>query len=236
MTQSHRNTVVVLQARTGSHRLPGKALHILAGRPLVTHCLERLIAAQIGTVVLATTTASADDVLVHLADNLGVPVVRGSESDVLRRFVSVVNRFPAEVIVRATGDNPAVDVDSPARVLTELESASADYVVESGLPYGAGVEAFRRSVLMQAHAGAEDPEDREHVTTWIKRPNHQCRVCVLPAPTPHRRPELRLTVDTSSDLAYMRRLLAAAGAHTRVVPLADIIRAADRLSQLSEAA
>lgn len=71
MKPSLRNAVVVLQARTGSHRLPGKALHILAGRPLVTHCLERLIAARIGTVVLATTTASADDALVHIADNLG---------------------------------------------------------------------------------------------------------------------------------------------------------------------
>ena len=152
MKPSLRNAVVVLQARTGSHRLPGKALHILAGRPLVTHCLERLIAARIGTVVLATTTASADDALVHIADNLGVPVVRGSESDVLRRFVSVVNQFPAEVVVRATGDNPAVDVDSPARLLTALETSSRDYVVERGLPYGAGVEAFRRSVLIDAGA------------------------------------------------------------------------------------
>ena len=154
----------------------------------------------------------------------------------LRRFVSVVNQFPAEVVVRATGDNPAVDVDSPARLLTALETSSRADGVERGLPYGAGVEAFRRSVLMQAHAEAVDPEDREHVTTWIKGSPHRCRVCVLPAPTPLRRPELRLTVDTAEDLTYMRRLLAAAGAQTRVVPLVDIIRTADRLTQLTEVA
>jgi len=231
-----QNTVVVLQARMGSHRLPGKALHILAGRPLVTHCLERLIAAGTGTVVLATTTASADDALVQIADTLGVPAVRGSESDVLRRFASVVNQFPAEVVVRATGDNPAVDVDAPARLLTALDTSSSDYVVERGLPYGAGVEVFRRGVLMQADAEAEDPEDREHVTTWIKRSTHRHRVTVLPAPTPLRRPELRLTVDTTEDLTYMRRLLTAAGAQTGVVPLVDIIRTADNLSQLTEVA
>jgi spore coat polysaccharide biosynthesis protein SpsF (cytidylyltransferase family) len=236
MKPSPRNAVVVLQARTGSHRLPGKALHILAGRPLVAHCLERLKAARVGTVVLATTTASADDALVQIADTLGIPAVRGSESDVLARFVTVVNQFPAEVVVRATGDNPAVDVDSPARLLTALETSSSDYIVESGLPYGAGVEVFRRSVLMQAHAEAEAPEDREHVTTWIKESPGRYRVTVLPAPTPLRRPALRLTVDTADDLTYMRRLLAAAGAQTRVVPLTDIIRTADRLSQLPEVA
>ena len=103
MKLSPRNTVVVLQARMGSQRLPGKALHILAGRPLVTHCLERLMAARIGTVVLATTTASADDALVQIADTLGIPVVRGPESDVLRRFVSVVNQFPVSPATAARG-------------------------------------------------------------------------------------------------------------------------------------
>ena len=89
---------------------------------------------------------------------------------------------------------------------------------------------------MQADAEAEDPEDREHVTTWIKGLTHRHRVRVLPAPTPLRRPELRLTVDTTEDLTYMRRLLPAAGAQTGVVPLVDIIRTADNLSQLTEVA
>lgn len=228
--------IVVLQARTASRRLPGKALQIVSGRPLIAHCVERLRAASVGRVVLATTSARSDDVLAGLAADMGVDVVRGSESDVLARFVEVLRQFPAEIVLRATGDNPAVDVDSPKRVVRALETASADYVVESDLPYGAAVEAVRRDALLQAHAVVHDDDDREHVTTWIKRHPEQFRVRWVPAPPPVRRPDLRLTVDTAVDLAYLRRVLDAAGGADGIVPLHEIIHAADRLVKPAEVA
>ena len=236
MSRSPQNVVVILQARTGSRRLPGKVLRGLAGRSLVTHCRERLLAARGGSVVLATTTESTDDVLADLAQGLDVPVVRGSEPDVLGRFALVANRFPAHVVLRATGDNPAVDSEVPARLLTALASSSCDYVAEDGLPYGAGLEVFRREVLMQAHAEAQHPDDREHVTTWVKRNTRRYHVRLVPPPAPIRRPDLRFTIDTPGDLAYMRRVFEAAGAGERIVPLADIIRAADECAQIAEVA
>ena len=186
-------SVVILQARMSSRRLPGKALKLLAGRPLVTHCLERLTAAGVGPVVLATTTARADDVLVGLGEAAGVRVVRGPEHDVLARFAMVLAEYPARVVIRATADNPVVDTDGPARVLRWLDEASADYVVEDGLPYGTAVEAILGDALVHADRIARDSVDREHVTTWIKRHTERFRVHVVSAPGPVRRPDLRLT-------------------------------------------
>lgn len=235
MTSPDR-TVVVLQARMGSRRLPGKAMALVAGRPLVSHCLDRLRASEVGPVVLATTTNREDDVLARIADVVGVSVVRGADDDVLSRFADVVRTHPARLIVRATADNPAVDIDAVRRVQRWIDIGNADYVVEDGLPYGSGVEAIRTDVLVQAHLSARAPADREHVTTWITRHSDRFRIQRIPAPRRVRRPDLRFTVDTPTDLAYMRRVLSEAGTRTGVVTLSDIIEVADHTSASAQVA
>ncbi len=223
------STVVVLQARMGSRRLPGKVMRRLAGRPLVEHCLDRLIASDVGPVVLATTTTSADDVLVEMGAAAGVEVVRGPEHDVLGRFDRVLDRYPVRVVIRATADNPAVDLESPRRIMAIIDRQSADYVVEDDLPFGAAVEAVRVDALRDACGSTQGLDDREHVTTYVKRMTDRFRVIRASAPEDVRRPDLRLTVDTEGDLAFMRHVLDTAGAREGVVPLPVIIEAADQV-------
>ena len=225
------SALVILQARLGSQRVPGKVLAPLAGVPLVEYCVARLVAAAVGPVVLATTTRPEDQALLDLAARLGVAGVAGPVDDVLARFAAVVTRYPdADCIVRATGDNPFVDIDAPGRVLKSLE-AGADYAVEEALPLGTAVEAVRRDVLLQAQRDAATPYDREHVTPWVRRADAVVRVAP-PAPAAVRAPDLRLTVDTPDDLVLAQRvaaLLAAAGGDPRLAPLRDVIAAARRL-------
>ncbi len=223
------STVVVLQARMGSRRLPGKVMRRIAGRPLIEHCLDRLIASDVGPVVLATTTTSADDVLVEMGAAAGVEVVRGPEHDVLGRFDRVLDRYPVRVVIRATADNPAVDLESPRRIMAIIDRQSADYVVEDDLPFGAAVEAVRVDALRDACGSTQGLDDREHVTTYVKRMTDRFRVIRASAPEDVRRPDLRLTVDTEGDLAFMRHVLDTAGAREGVVPLPVIIEAADQV-------
>jgi spore coat polysaccharide biosynthesis protein SpsF len=225
------SALVVLQARMGSHRLPGKVLAPLAGVPLVEYCIARLCAAAVGPVVLATTTRPEDRVLLELAARLGVAGIAGPVDDVLARFAAVAQQYPqAEYVVRATGDNPFVDIEAPGRVLKALE-AGADYAVEEALPLGSAVEGVRRDVLLQAQRDAATPYDREHVTPWVQRADAVVRVAPT-APEPVRAPDLRLTVDTPDDLVLAQRvaaLLAAKGGDPRLAPLRDVIAAARRL-------
>jgi spore coat polysaccharide biosynthesis protein SpsF (cytidylyltransferase family) len=202
---------IVLQARMDSTRLPGKALMPIGDAPLVTHCLRRLVAAGVARVVLATTDRPQDDVLAGVATQLGVPVYRGEVDDVLARMAAAAEAFDLDPVVRATGDNPAVDIQAPGRVLEALRAARADYVVEQGLPCGAAVEAVTRDALRLAVREARDPEDREHVTTWVRRQTDRFRLVYPEAPAPLRRADLRLTVDLPDDLAYVRTLFARSG-------------------------
>ena len=222
--------VVVLQARMGSTRLPGKVLADIDGRSILAHCIARLTSAAVGPLVVATTVEKEDAAVEAEALRWGARVFRGPRDDVLQRFLLVADSLNARVLVRATADNPAVDADAPERVLSALAVHRADHVVEAGLPVGGAVEAVTVSALREAAQASADPYDREHVTPWVRTHPGRCRALVPPAPAHLLRPDLRLTVDTPVDLAFVGRVLAAVGAGARVVPLSEIIGAADRES------
>jgi spore coat polysaccharide biosynthesis protein SpsF len=227
--------IIVLQARLASRRLPGKALALVGGRPILARCLDRLQAGGAAPVILATTTNREDDTLAAVAIGQGVPVVRGPDADVLRRFLMVADLFGAAYIIRATADNPAVDIDAPQRVLQTLLGSDVDYATESGLPYGAAVEAVTVDALHRADAMAVDASDREHVTQLV-RCNRLFQAIEVAAPRAVHRPDLRLTVDTLHDLAYMRGVLSAFADDAIEPPLAAIVAAADALMPASETA
>ena len=219
--------VIVVQARMASLRLPGKALAKIGARSILGHCLERLRIGGAAPVLVATTTNPEDDPLVAEAESYDVPVLRGPDRDVLARFVMAATVAGTRYVVRATADNPAVDMDAPGRLLTVLRASGAAYASEDGLPCGAAVEALTTDALRRANDLAATADDREHVTTLIRRDRARFASLVVPAPEPLRRPDLRFTVDTPEDLRAMREISARMG-HPRVEPaLGAIIAAAD---------
>lgn len=221
-----RRAGIILQARLGSSRLPGKALATIAGQTILEHCLRRLMFPGVAPVVLATTDRPEDQALVDVAERLGAAVFRGDASDVLGRFVAAADAFGFESIVRATGDNPGTDIEAPGRLLSALRAAEADYVHEQGLPYGAAVEAVTRDALIRAAHETTQPDDREHVTIYVRRNTHLFHVLELLAPAPLRRPGVRLTVDTAEDLARVRAIFERAGSD--MPSLRQLIEAAGR--------
>jgi spore coat polysaccharide biosynthesis protein SpsF len=225
---------ILLQARMASTRLPGKALELIEDRPLLEHCLRRLVSAGVARVVLATTVLEEDSVLCDLATRLGVAVYRGSAADVLARMAKAAEAFDLNPVIRATGDNPAVDIDAPGRVLAAMRELHVDYVCEDGLPIGAAVEGVTRDALLRAAREANAPGDREHVTTWVKRRTDLWNLAFPAPPAPLRRADLRVTVDTPADLAYVRSLYARAG--TEQPSLRALIEAAEPLKQKREVA
>ena len=218
-------TAVILQVRMASTRLPGKALADIAGRTLLGHCLWRLLAGDL-PVIVATTTRPEDDAIVKEARRYDAMVFRGSDKDVLGRYFEAATAYGTVEIVRATGDNPAIDVQAPARSLLLLRRGRADHVTECGLPLGAAVEAVTIEALAHAHALTTDPYDREHVTPFVRQQPMFTTLCAV-APLEVRRPDVRLTIDTVEDLEFMRAVLAPFRQARRPPSLADIIQMAD---------
>ncbi len=194
----------------GSTRLPGKVLADLAGRPMLEQQLWRLVLARrVDAVVVATTENPTDDPICELAERLGLACYRGSEHDVLARFVGAARAHRADVIVRVTADCPLLDpeiVDTVVR--TMLDDPLADYasnVLERSHPRGLDVEAVRASVLERIAATVTSAEAREHVTWHLVREKpDDFRLRSVTEDDDHT--DLRWTVDTADDLALVRRL------------------------------
>jgi len=122
-----RSSLCVVQARTGSTRLPGKVLQELSGRPLLRFMLDRLADLRVDELVVATSTLERDDAVADIAAAAGRPVVRGSESDVLDRFVAALDAHPADYVVRLTADCPIADPVLVEAVIARHLDRGADY-------------------------------------------------------------------------------------------------------------
>jgi spore coat polysaccharide biosynthesis protein SpsF len=205
------STVAVVQARTGSSRFPGKVLAELEGAPLLTQELRRLRRARmLDEIVVATTTSEGDDAVVELAEREGVRWYRGSETDVLGRYVAAAREAGAESVVRVTADCPLLDPEVVDLVVARLHESEAelDYasnVVERSFPQGLDVEAFFVDVLERLNRLASSPSAREHVT-WYLRFEHPELFLVGSVDAEDDDSDLRWTVDTPSDLELVRRL------------------------------
>lgn len=202
-------TTVVVQARMGSSRLPGKVLADLGGRPVLDLLLDRLAALPDTTVVLATSDRDLDDPVAAHGERRGAAVVRGPEDDVLARFVLALDEHPADVVVRITADCPLVDPAVVAAAVAAHHETMADHtsnILHRTFPDGLDVEVVAAPVLRQAADEAVDPADREHVTPFVyHRPDRFRLVSVEAEPALGRE---RWTLDTAADLDRLRAIVA----------------------------
>lgn len=202
------STMAFLQARMGSTRLPGKVLMPIQGQSILERAVRRLKASPaVDEVVVLTSCRDVDDVVEAEARRLRVPAYRGPELDVLARFYEAAVRFRPDIIVRATADNPLIDIGSITRIVTGLRSRGLDLCMENGLPYGAATEAVTAEALTRAHLESHTARDREHVTLYIKEHPESFRVGYLRAPESVRFPDLRVTVDTCEDFSFVENVI-----------------------------
>jgi spore coat polysaccharide biosynthesis protein SpsF (cytidylyltransferase family)/aryl-alcohol dehydrogenase-like predicted oxidoreductase len=197
---------VVIQARMGSSRLPGKSLMMLGDRPVLQWVVDR--ARQIpGTsgVVVATSREHRDDPIASYCKRYGLPVFRGSESDVLDRFAACAREQHADAAVRITGDCPLLDPAESGRVVAAFkQTKNCDYASNISpriVPDGLDTEVISRAALETAWREATDPADREHVTLFVRRqPERFVSVSVNGTPVAS---VGRLTLDTLADFTVL---------------------------------
>ncbi len=165
--------VGIIQARTGSSRLPGKILMNVAGKTLLEHMVERIShSKKLDKIVIATTTKSTDDAIVEIAKKLKIDYFRGSEDDVLDRYYNASKKFDANVVVRLCSDCPLLDGNVIDDVLDDYFTGGYDYVsnlvpLPRTYPDGLSVEVFSSELLNDAQFNAKKPSEREHVTFYM---------------------------------------------------------------------
>ena len=207
-------TVAIIQARTGSTRLPGKVLMPLLGKPILTRVVDRTRrAALVDEVVVATTALPSDDAIERLATEAGWAIVRGSEADLVDRYRAAARAHEAEIVVRITSDCPLIDPGLIDDVVREIGASGADYASNTleprTYPRGLDVEAFTAAALERAWAEDTDPASREHATPYIYRHPEIFRLARVAGSEDNS--SHRWCVDTPEDFELVRRIYESLG-------------------------
>ena len=119
----------IIQARTGSTRLPSQVLFEIGGVALLEYELRRVQRSElIDKIVVATTDLPADEKIAQLCQKIGVDYFRGSEKDVLDRYYQCSLQYPDyKTIIRITGDCPLIDAQVIDQVISLFEKSDCDY-------------------------------------------------------------------------------------------------------------
>jgi len=203
-------TVAIIQARLGSTRLPGKILADICGQTMIEHVVSRVeCAKRIDEVVIATTDQETDQLFVDFCNEKQWNVFRGSENDVLSRYVGAARQFGADRIVRVTSDCPLIDpglIDELISILSMVQGIdyACNFYPKRRYPRGLDCEALTFDALQRIDAEAQLPEFREHVTLYAYRKSGSFSIGSTTCANDHS--DLRWTVDTAEDLDLIRQI------------------------------
>lgn len=200
------NLAVIIQARMGSTRLPGKIFKDICGQPMLAHVISRVRRASLpNNVIVATSTEAADDVVAEFCAANSVNVFRGSELDVLDRYYQAARAHAADAVVRITSDCPLIDpevMDQTIRAFVEMKPDYANNFMARTYPRGLDTEVISISALERAWRNASEPYQRMHVTPYIYQNPAEFN-CINIAGD-HNYSGYRWTVDTVEDLDMVR--------------------------------
>ena len=204
--------VAIVQARMGSTRLPGKVLLDIAGRPMLTRVMQRLeLASRLDARVVATSHLPQDDPIAELCQREGLRCFRGEPHDLLDRYYRAALEQQAAIVVRVTADCPLIDpglVDQAVQAFQQadppVDFAANRLPRRRTYPIGLDTEVCSMAALEQAWRQAAEPHQREHVMPFFYENPARFRTLLLN----HEEDlgDLRWTVDTPEDLAFVREV------------------------------
>lgn len=201
--------VAIVQARMGSTRLPNKVMKPIGGGPMIEVLLARLARAQeVNEIVVATSADPRNQPLADHVNSLGYTCYRGSENDVLDRYVQAAKFVNADVVVRITGDCPLVDPALVDDAIRQFKACNVDYfsnIAPPTFPDGLDIEVFTLHALARAAQETNKPFDHEHVTPYLRESGRFTH-----ADMQHEEDlsSLRWTVDEPADYDVVSRVFA----------------------------
>lgn len=208
---------IIIQARTGSTRLPNKMVLPFYQDSGVLELIVNKIKRSINEypIVIATTTNPNDDEIVEVANKCFVSYFRGSENNVLSRFIECSNKNNFNKIIRICADNPFIDIEGLKQLINEFDKSDVDYCsykTSKGIPsilthFGFWCEAVTLSALETTSKLTNDSLYLEHVTNFIYTNPNLFKLSFLPiVEKVEQREDVRMTLDTEQDFNLLKTI------------------------------
>lgn len=217
-------TAIFISVRNKSTRLPGKALLQIEGKTMIEHLIARLKSARLpDLIVLCTSTNPKDDVLVEIAKKNGIEYSRGSEDDVLDRYLKTAEKYKVDFAVIALGDATFVDAGYVDKTIELFKETDADFIKIPDLPVG----AFTYGLKMEAVRKACQIKDATDTEFWggyfIK--NKLFNVKDLEVQDQElKHPEIRLVVDYPEDFELIKEIFKKLYQKGKIISLKEVMK------------
>lgn len=202
------NTIVIIQARMGSSRLPEKVLKPLGDVDVLSYDIARCREIKgVSEVIVATSTLTQDDAIEDWCRKHLVTCFRGSEDDVLSRYVDCAKQYEPDYIMRVTSDCPFVDYEMASEMVALMKKEQKDIILlEGDLPRGLAVELISYNALIKINKLGQEPRHREHVTYYAYEYSDQFETVTYTVPMNRQEPQLRITLDTDEDYEMLTKV------------------------------
>lgn len=222
-------TIVIIQARMGSSRLPGKVLFPLGNEDVLTYVIERCkLIKGIDEVIVATSNLLIDDSIEKWCSNNNIICYRGSEENVLQRYIDVANVYNPNYIVRVTADCPFIDYEMITEMIEKIKEENVQIIdIIDEIPRGLAGEVFSKELLEEVARKASESRHYEHVTYYayeypkeFTRSNYKVSKTLI-------NKSYRITLDTEDDYKLIQQI-AHAFKNKINMPTEDIIEYLER--------
>lgn len=211
------NTAIILQARTGSTRLPNKMLTpFVNNKTLLEFIINRLKSIFTNEqIIVATSQATEDKKICAIAYHCDVRCFQGDENNVLKRFIDTAKFFKIDKIIRVCADNPFISPHHIQVLIDKIENSHKDYIsfqYKDGTPSikshaGLFAEATTLKTLERIGELTNDKFYREHVTNFIYENPTLFKIEFVSVPhVLEQNKEIRLTIDTEEDFLTAKKL------------------------------
>ena len=204
---------IIIQARTGSTRFPGKVLKKISGNKSVLNFqIERLLQVfNNKQIFIATTKLKSDKKICNLASNIKIKFFCGSKNDLLKRYFDCAKKYRVKNIVRITSDCPLVDPYLIKEMIKTFFKRKIDYIANtlpisrSTYPDGSDIEIFKFKALKKINKLTKNKSDREHVTNffWKNEKLFKCHIIGLKKNLS----SYRFCIDYKNDLTVIREII-----------------------------
>jgi spore coat polysaccharide biosynthesis protein SpsF len=232
-----QDIAAIVQARSGSTRLPGKIFKTLAGKPMLWHVVNRLSHSKLlDKIIIATTTMPEDDQVEQFCVENSISFYRGSVNDVLSRYYEAAKIYNARIVIRITSDCPVIDPYLIDIMMTHFSNEDhIDYMSNSihrTFPRGLDTEIFTFSALEKTYNEAKLEYEHEHVTPYIY--NNPKKFSIKNYANEIDLSSHRWTVDTAEDFRLIEEIYNSLYQQGKIFLFKDILQLIEERPELTK--
>jgi len=205
--------VIIVQARMGSARLPGKTMMDMGGRPMLDYVIQGLLTAfAVDDLVIVTSDSAENDSIRAYGQQTGIFVFSGEELNVASRYYEVLQqRSETDCMFRICADTPMYDASMLKSGLEIMEKEDLDWVSSmpnKGYPMGCNLELIKKKTFLEGYRVFQKPEQFEHVMPYFYENaatySYKLIACERDG---YAYEKYKFSVDTATDFDYVNRAL-----------------------------